>query len=264
MTNVSGRRPSRLVRRPRAGLVLLALLALWCPSLRAETGRLTSMSQTVRWIRSSEESASGSYLISYTSMGFRTEPWLLRAGMSWLAWNPEKGATAPTSRSGPSAVYFSVSRLLWGSNRGISSPRSKTQGWIRGRFKVPLREDPSVLGTGESDWGVSIGARRRLGRALLIAEAGYLDLGDPSGVSYRGVGSGSFSLSYRPRRMPLRVFGAMLASSPSLPGDAAYVESSLGVGFAISRRISTTVTGSLGLTPVSPREGISLSVGIVP
>jgi hypothetical protein len=222
------------------------------------------MSQTVRWIRTSEESARGSYVVSYTSMGFRTEPWSLRAGMSWLAWNPEKDATAPSSRSGPSAVYFSFSRLLWGSNKGISSFRSTTQGWIRGRFKVPLQEDQSVLGSGESDWGVSIGARRRLGRVLLVAETGYLDLGDPSGVSYKGLVSGTVSMSYRPRRVPFRVFGAMLASSPSLPGEPAYLESSFGVGVAVVEKASATVTGSLGLSKVSPREGVSLSVGVVP
>lgn len=89
-------------------------------------------------------------------MGFRTEPWSLRAGVSWLAWHPEERQKGPSTRSGPSAVYFSVSRILWGADREPSSPRPTTQGWVSGRFKVPLQEDVSLLGSGEPDWGVSL------------------------------------------------------------------------------------------------------------
>lgn len=111
---------------------------------------------------------------------------------------------------------------------------------------------------GEVDWGASLFTSTRWNRTLVLAEVGYLHLGDPGDFAYRPLVSGSLSVSHRPRGFSLYPLASVLVSSSSRTGDPLYTEISAGVGFPTSRRTSLSVLLSKGLTSVTPDASAAL------
>lgn len=241
-----------------SGRGLLVAIALFAAHLfaagGAEANSISSVSQTVRWLRLDD----GAYWISYTSVGFRSELWSLRTGTSFLSWSPDASRNAPPSRSGVGSFYATLGRRIWGAPAHRAGRRSA--GWIRARGKVSLSDESSVLGSGQTDWGISLLVRRGIGRVFIHAEAGYLALGEPQNVTYNGLATGALTLSYRPTWMPGYWTTGLLGSSSSQDGDPGYAELSFGCGFPVSRGLSITLLASAGMTRVSPDEGAALQL----
>ncbi len=246
-------------RRPahpwkQIGLSLLLLLgAAPPPPVAAGPASLT---QTVRWLQPADSANAGTYWISYTSLSFRSERWSLRGSLSWLSWSADSPTAPAADRSGLGAFYVVAGHRLWNS-RSLSYAVTST-GWLRLRTKLPLEGNPSPLGSGQVDWGASLFTSTRWKRLLVLAEAGYLDLGNPAGFTYRKLASTSLSVSYRIRDFPLYPLASALASSSSREGDAAYAEISAGVGLAPTRRTGLSVLLSKGLTDVTPDASAAL------
>jgi hypothetical protein len=249
------RRP--VARRGGLGLLVLAALAVSSPPPAAGAVR-PWFAQTVRRLRAGDEAGGGDYWISYTSATVRGSAWSLRGSVSWLE---REGGEFP-DRSGWGAVYLTAGRRLW-SSRSADGP-TITGGWVRVRGKLPLRDEASALGSGEADWGAGLAASVRHRRLLLFAEAGYLDLGEPAGVDYRGLLTGSVTASLHPRSLPFYPVVGVLAASPSSEGEPAYAELSAGVGFRALGRATLTILGSAGLTGASPEAGASVTLGLGP
>ncbi len=244
----------RVASAGRGYSVILAILAASLFPAGAAANRISSVSQTIRWLQLDD----GAYWISYTSVGFRTEPWSLRTGTSFLSWNAGTSQNASPSRSGVGSFYATLGRRILGAPPGRTGSRSAV--WVRGRGKISLRDDPSVLGSGRTDWGASVLAQQGFGRALVHAEVGYLDLGEPENVTYNGLAMGALTVSYRPTWMPGYLTTGLLGSSSSQEGDPGYAELSFGGGFPISHTLSMTLLASTGLTSVSPNEGAALQL----
>lgn len=242
---------SRFIRLP----VLLGGLLLAVPASGA--GSAFTVGQTARWLRQESGTDAGETWISYTSVSFRNAGWMARGSVSWLSWNPD-AATADLSpgRSGPGAVYLLAGRRVW----QTSTPGAGAAAWIRLRGKVPLQGDPSPITSGEADWGASVLLDTRFRRVSLLAEAGFLFLGEPAGVAYRNPVTGALSVGYAPRNFPLTPFASVLVASSTQAGDPAYLEFSGGASFAASRRFTIGILASHGATDASPREGLALNL----
>lgn len=259
------RRPSRprarlsSIGRRRTGAALWAALIL-AVSLPGSAGarRVSSVSQTVRWLRLDD----GAYWIGYMSVGFRAEKWNLRTGTSYLSWDPDGSPDAPPSRSGVGSIYATLGRRILGTApEGYGSRGSL---WLRARGKVALQREYTVLGSGREDWGISLLARWGTGRAEVSGEIGYLDLGEPEGAAYDPLATGTLAVSYRPRWMRGFLTTGLLAASPSRTGEPGYGEVSFGGGYPVSRKVSVSVIASSGLTTASPNAGVAVQFGWSP
>jgi hypothetical protein len=100
----------------------------------------------------------------------------------------------------------------------------------------------------------------RFHRVSLLAEAGFLILGDSGDVPYRDPVTGALSVGYDPPALPLKPFASLLVSSSTRQGDPAYLEVSGGASLDVSRRFTVGGLLSHGVTDVSPREGVALSL----
>lgn len=237
-------------------IVLAAAVVL---GAAAATAAPPTATQTMRWLRQDRDDFAGDYLISYSSLSWRDAAWSLRGSVSWLSWRDEVGGAAGTSGSGLGAVYVTVGRRLWGGER---SWRPRSRGWLKLRGKLPLQNEYSVTGSGESDWGASLMVAHRHRALHLIAEVGILKLGEPQGVEYDGLLNGAVSLSYRRPGARFYPIAGLSASSSSLPGDPGYLELSAGIGAVWSGGISTSLLYSRGLTAISPEGGLAAVVSV--
>jgi len=249
------RRPRCIYPWIRTGLLLILFFgALFHPD--PVVAGPASVTQSIRWLRPGPEVADGSYLINYTNLSLQTDRWSLRGGVSWLNWNSESPLVTPSDESGFGAFYLTAGHKIWGSHRSRHNMRSTI--WLRVRTKLPMKSDPSTLGSGKMDWGASLFTSTHWNRLMVFTEFSYLDLGDPVNYTYRSLASASFSISYRPRQFPLYPLASVLISSSSQTGDPAYAEVSGGVGMPMSRHTSLSAFYSYGLTRVSPDASIAV------
>jgi len=215
--------------------------------------------QTMRWLRQEQNGFAGDYLISYSSLSWRNAGWSLRGSVSWLSWQEAGGESTGTSGSGLGSLYVTAGRRIWGGER---SWRPRSRGWFRLRGKLPLQDDYSATGSGESDWGASLFMVNRYRKLYVLAEVGILKLGEPQGFDYDGLFNGAVSLSYRRPGARFYPVAGLSASSPAQPGAPAYLELSVGIGAVWSHKVSTSLLYSSGLTSVSPGAGLAAVVSV--
>jgi hypothetical protein len=247
------RRPG--IPRRAVGLTLLLLLGAGTSTAAAE---LASITQTVRWLRPGDEVGKGAYWVSYTSLALRSDRWSLRGSLSWLSWDPDSPDALADRQSGFGALYLTAGRRLWSAAETRRSLLSS--GWVRLRTKLPLEGTSSPLGSGAADWGVSLFTSTGWKRIFVLAEGGYLDLGDSNDVAYRPLASASVSVSYRPRDFVFYPLASVFLSSSSREGDPAYAEGSAGIGVPTSRNTSLSVLVSRGLSRISPVASAALLI----
>jgi len=225
----------------------------------AATAAPPTATQTVRWLRQEQSDFAGSFLISYSALSWRGRDWDLRGSVSWLSWRETVSDSPGTSGSGFGALYVTVGRRVWGDER---SWRSRSRGWVRLRGKLPLQDDYAQTGSGKSDWGASLLTSNRYRELYVLAEAGILKLGEPLGVDYEGLFSGSVSLSYHRFGATAFPVFSFSASTPARREEPAYLEWSGGFGIVWSHDLSTSLLYSRGLTEVSPAEGLATVVSV--
>ena len=125
------------------------------------------------------------------------------------------------------------------------------------QMKVPTASTADNFGTGKFDFGGSLNYRQLFGAYVLMANAGYLVLGKPSGVDFRnpfsyGAGIGRF-FSGGDFSLALMYQGyTTILSGYSPPNQA-----SLGLNCKASSSMIWTILLSKGLTDTAPSFGIT-------
>ncbi len=128
------------------------------------------------------------------------------------------------------------------------------------QIKFPTASGMTNIGTGKFDYGASVTLRKGFDSYLAIADLGYLNIGDPSGITYNnpftyGIGFGkyfndgnsSFLLYYQ-------------GYTEIVSGYAAPQQLSLGLNHQLSSKLTLTLIAGAGLSKFSP--GLLASAGI--
>ncbi len=218
----------------------------------------TSYTQTLRSLSQDQVGIRGEYLVSYSALSLRTDDWSLRGSLSWLSWTDGGSSVSVPDGAGLGSFYLTAGRRLWTSHAGTAA----SSGWLRLRGKLPLQAHFDVTGSGEADWGASLFTSQRIGPVSVLAEAGFTELGEPTGFNYDALASASVSISYRKygdRFYPILGYST---SSPARSGDPSYGEWSVGGGALISRKVSFSILYTRGTTVISPEHGLAVSASL--
>ena len=97
---------------------------------------------------------------------------------------------------------------------------------------------------------------------LPLGEGDLMSIGEPPGVDYHALLSGSLSVSFHPPGVPLWPLLSYAAATPATPGDPAYGEWSAGAGLSLTSALSVSALYTHGTTAISPRHGFSLTASL--
>ena len=128
------------------------------------------------------------------------------------------------------------------------------------QIKFPTASGMTNIGTGKFDDGVSATLRKGFDSYLAIADLGYLNIGDPSGITYNnpftyGVGLGKY---FNDGKSSLLLY--YQGYTEIVSGYAAPQQLSLGINHQLNSKLTLTLIGGVGLTKFSP--GLLASTGI--
>ncbi len=132
---------------------------------------------------------------------------------------------------------------------------------INYQIKLPTASGMTNIGTGKFDYGASVTLRKGFDSYLLLADLGYLNIGDPSGITYKnpftyGIGFGKF---FNDGNSSLLFY--YQGYTEIVSGYAAPQQISLGLNHLLSSKLTLTLIGGVGLTKFSP--GLVASAGII-
>ncbi len=162
-------------------------------------------------------------------------------------------ASLLTSQSGFGDISGSVGyRIVDDAARGL-------QLVLGSRFKLPTASAARGLGTGKTDVGVTGTVRKRFDAGWVYGEAGYLFVGDPTGIDLRNAALWSAGGG---RRVSNRLALIAMASGNTalLREFKAPVEVGAGVGVRVGNRLNASVVPTFGLSDASPRYGITVGL----
>lgn len=106
---------------------------------------------------------------------------------------PSLGSTMPAT-----GMHFGVGDMVaYADCRVYSDEKSALAFYLNAQVKAPTSSNDENLGTGRWDVGASITMRKGFDDYVTFVDAGYLDIGDPEGVTYSnpftfGIGVGRF------------------------------------------------------------------------
>ncbi len=131
---------------------------------------------------------------------------------------------------------------------------------INYQIKFPTASGTTNIGTGKFDYGASVTLRKGFDSYLAIADLGYLNIGDPRGITYNnpftyGVGFGKY---FNDGNSSLLLY--YQGFTEIVFGYAAPQQLSLGLNHQLSSKLTLTLIGGVGLTKFSP--GLLASTGI--
>ena len=131
---------------------------------------------------------------------------------------------------------------------------------INFQIKFPTASGMTNTGTGKFDYGASVTLRKGFDSYLAIADLGYLNIGDPSGITYNnpftyGVGFGKYFIDGNSSLLLYYQGYTEIVS-----GYAAPQQLSLGFNHQLSSGLTLTLIGGAGLTKFSP--GLLASAGV--
>ncbi len=131
---------------------------------------------------------------------------------------------------------------------------------INFQIKFPTASGMTNVGTGKFDFGASLTLRKGFDSYLVIADMGYLNIGDPSGITYNnpftyGIGFGKY---FNNGNSSLLLY--YQGYTEIVSGYAAPQQLSLGFNHQLSSNLTLTIIGGAGLTKFSP--GLLASAGV--
>lgn len=131
---------------------------------------------------------------------------------------------------------------------------------INYQIKFPTASSMTNIGTGKYDFGASVTLRNGFDSYLAIVDLGYLNIGDPSGITYNnpfiyGVGLGKY---FNDGNSSLLLY--YQGYTEIVSGYAAPQQLSLGLNHQLSSKLLLTIIGGAGLTKFSP--GLLASTGV--
>ncbi|HJY63082.1 MAG TPA: hypothetical protein VJ455_02920 [Ignavibacteria bacterium] len=130
-------------------------------------------------------------MIVPTSRGTEGEGGMLNGG------NMHGGNNSVNQMSGMDMQISLGDFYLSGSYQALNEFNHSIDLFINPGIKFPTASYSTGIGTGEFDYGFSFNARRSIESFVILAEAGFIKLGDPGGTAYKdpftyGVGLGKF------------------------------------------------------------------------
>lgn len=150
--------------------------------------------------------------------------------------------------------------FMTGNYQFYSSYENSFTASINYQIKFPTASGMTNIGTGKFDYGASVTLRKGFDSYLAIADLGYLNIGDPSGITYNnpftyGVGFGKY---FNDGNSSLLLY--YQGYTEIVSGYAAPQQLSLGLTYPLSPKLTLTLIGGVGLTKFSP--GLLVSTGI--
>lgn len=134
--------------------------------------------------------------------------------------------------------------------------------YLNAQIKIPTASSMINFGTGKMDYGGSISARKSFGNFLGVVDLGYLDIGDPDGITYKnpftyGVGIGKF-FNYGEYSLILYYSGySKIVNDYDSPQQISF-----GANYRISDTLILSFIGSAGLGNLMPDYTSSLGLRI--
>lgn len=134
--------------------------------------------------------------------------------------------------------------------------------YLNAQVKIPTASSMINFGTGKMDYGGSISARKSFGSFLGVVDLGYLDIGDPDGITYNnpftyGIGIGKY-FNYGEYSLLLYYSGY----SKILDNYDSPQQISLGANYRVSETLILSFIGSAGLGNLMPDYTTSIGVRI--
>ncbi len=150
--------------------------------------------------------------------------------------------------------------FMTGNYRFYSNYENSFTASVNYQVKFPTASGMTNIGTGKFDYGASVTFRKGFDSYLTIADLGYLNIGDPSGITYKnpftyGVGFGKY---FNDGNSSLLLY--YQGYTEIVSGYAAPQQLSLGLNHQLSSKLTLTLIGGVGLTKFSP--GLLVSTGV--
>ncbi len=129
--------------------------------------------------------------------------------------------------------------------------------FINPNIKFPTASGSSEIGTGRFDYGLSMNVRKSIESFVVVAEAGFIKLGDPSGIDYKnpftyGIGLGKFISQSGSSVLLYYNSYTRILDNYEPPRQV-----SLGLNFKLDSTKALSFIGSKGLSSYSPDFSIS-------
>lgn len=123
---------------------------------------------------------------------------------------------------------------------------------INYQIKFPTASGMTNIGTGKYDFGASVTLRKGFDSYLAIVDLGYLNIGDPTGITYNnpftyGVGFGKY---FNDGNSSLLLY--YQGYTEIVSGYAAPQQLSIGFNHQLNPQLTLTVVGGIGLSKFSP------------
>ena len=131
---------------------------------------------------------------------------------------------------------------------------------INAQVKIPTASTSMNIGTGKFDYGASITFRKSFDTYVAIADLGYLNLGDPAGITYENPFTYSFGLGkfFNDGAYSLLIYYS--AYTEVVKGYDPPRQIALGINYNVSGNLILTGIGAAGLSNFSPAYTFSVGV----
>ncbi|KAB2849103.1 MAG: hypothetical protein F9K42_07855 [Ignavibacterium sp.] len=149
---------------------------------------------------------------------------------------------------------------LYGSYQLLNEFNNPVDLYFTPGIKFPTASASSGIGTGKFDYSISASIRRSIESFVLLAEAGFIKLGDPDGINYKnpftyGFGVGKFLSENGNSVLLYFISYTSIFDNYEPPRQV-----SLGFNFKLNQAMALSLIGSKGLSNYSP--DFSFSAGM--
>ncbi len=131
---------------------------------------------------------------------------------------------------------------------------------LNAQIKFPTASTNMNIGTGQFDYGASLTLRKSFDTYVAIVDLGYLNLGDPSGITYENPFTYSFGLGkfFNDGEYSLLLYYS--AYTEVVKGYEPPRQIALGLNYKISENLTLTGIGAAGLSNFSPAYTFSAGI----
>jgi len=132
---------------------------------------------------------------------------------------------------------------------------------LSSQVKIPTASTEKKFGTGELDWSIGLSLRKMVRSYLFFVDAGFLNIGDPPGVTYQnpfyeGIGVGKFLMNNNLSFLLYFQNYSQILDDYDPPRQI-----SLGAYYKMNSRQLLSLNFSLGLSETSPDYLFSIGFG---
>ncbi|MHB8338388.1 MAG: hypothetical protein ACYDEE_13325 [Ignavibacteriaceae bacterium] len=133
---------------------------------------------------------------------------------------------------------------------------------LNAQVKFPTASTRMGIGTGQFDYGASVTFRKSFDTFVAIVDLGYLNLGDPSGITYENPLTYSFGLGKFINDGEYSLLLYYSAYTEVVKGYEPPQQIALGINYKASENLILTGIGAAGLSKFSPAYTFSAGVKV--